>query len=188
MSKLTSAFIAVLFLASCSHIVSTNYPGKPLNEFPKSWVGTYDVRFPSFLQFFLAGADSTESTVEIGTSNIVWTAGPTVSRYTTADSLKFTELNGNRYICLHNSHNQYTILKVKETPTGLELFGLTANKEVSTEDLAPFFKKVEDLEAGDLDNETGIKLYQVTMDDKKLDKYYSSKIPAKEPIVLKRKK
>jgi hypothetical protein len=188
MSKLTAAFIAVLFFASCSHLVSTNYPGKPLNEFPKSWKGTYDVKFPSFLQFFLAGGDSTESIVEIGTSNIIWTAGPTVSRYSTADSLKFTELNGNRYICLHNSHNQYTILRVKETSTGLELFGLTAENDVSAKELEPFFKKVEKLEAGDEDDETGIKLYEVTIDDKKIDKYFASKIPSKDPIVLKRKK
>jgi len=188
MSKLTAAFIAALFLASCSHLVSTNYPGKPLNELPKSWSGTYNVTFPSFLQFFLAGADSTQSTVEIGKSNIVWTAGPTVSRYTTADSLKFTELNGNYYICLHNSHDQYTVLRVKETSTGLELFGLTADDDVQAKELEPFFKKVEKLEAGDEDEETGINLYEVTIDDKKIDKYFTSKIPSKDPIVLKRKK
>ena len=186
MSKLLLAIIAILTLASCTHVIATNYPGQAKTELPSSWKGTYSGKLPGYLQMFGGGADSSNSEIVIGHNFIIWTTPTSVSHYSTADSLKFSELNGHRYISLHNSHDQYTVFRVKQTKTGLELFGLTIDDDIEKEKLEPYFKKVE-LATSD-DEETGIKLFQVTIDDKKLDSYYSSGLPSKEPMILTRKK
>lgn len=188
MTKLLASLLISLIFISCTHIISSNFPGKEQKQLPASWVGKYDAKLPSFLQFFFSGS-SQKLKVEITRNGLVWgTEDSTVSTYTTSDSLRFSETGGHKYISLHNSHNQYTVFRVKETAKGLELYGMSADEDIEQEQLIPYFKNV-DLKVSDEDSvDTGIKLYEVEIDDSKLNSFFSSKIPAKDPIVLTRKK
>jgi hypothetical protein len=179
-------FILTILFVSCSHIVATNYPGEAKDKLPESWKGQYSIEFPSYLAMMMESADTKQSKVHIMSTMIRWTQDGVHSTYSTSDSLKFSELNGNFYISLGNSHNQYSVFKVVKVDDGFDLFGLTAADDVKEDKLSPYFKDIKELETNDENDETGINLYQVTIIDKKLDSYYESGIPSTEPIKLRK--
>ena len=169
-------FLSLLLLASCTHIVATNFPGKPKGQIPEKWAGTYNIKFPGFLSM----VDPTEksSTVTITRDMIEWNDSGKVSKYSLKDSLRLTTLGKDFYISMHNSHGQYTVFKVKEVEDGLNLYGLTAESEIEGDELKPFFKDVREHQLDSGNNDAGIRLYEVTIDDSKLDAYFESDIPA----------
>lgn len=176
----------VVILASCTHIVAKNYPGVKQDKLPPSWAGTYTLKFPSFLGMLMETANDT-STVIIDRDKITWITEKEANVYSLSDSLRYTLLGKDAFICLHNSHDQYTIFKVKKSEEGLDLFGLTADDGVEIEKLKPYFNNITEPLEEDDEEDMGIKLYEVNIDDKKLEAYYQSGIPSSDPIKLIRK-
>lgn len=183
MKKTLPAFVVALLLASCTHIISSNFPGTPRDKMPASWSGSYSMTLPGFLSM----ADpSSNSTVTITRDRLEWKQSDKVIVYSLSDSLRYTVVGKNAYISLHNSHDQYTVMMVKEVKEGLDLFSMTAEDELEADQLKPFFKDVREHQLDSGNNNTGIKLYEVTIDDARLDDYFKSGIPGSSPIKLRR--
>jgi|GEM_PF-4906143 len=185
MKRIAFTLVISTLLFSCTHIVTSNYPGKEKSTLPKVWKGEYTIEYPAFLEMFM-GNDKKVNKAKITSKGIEWVISGESSVYTTSDSLKYSQLNGENYLSLHNSHGQYTVFKVKAVSNGLDLYGLTTEAEIEKDKLENYFKKVEQLEVGDENDETGIRLFQVELDDEKLDAFFKSELASKEPIKLRR--
>lgn len=183
--KIALYFTGVLILLnSCTIVTSTNAPGKPEKLFPKSMIGSYELIYPESFQGMMEGAEM-KTTVEIKSDEFILNSGEGDSHMKINDSISINKLGKQYYLCMGKAP-VLNVFKVIKKGKDLELHGMNAKAEVTAEQLKPFFSQVT--ENSDLDEATGeiTKSYAVTIDDKKLDKYYKSDIIHVEPFTLKR--
>lgn len=81
----------------------------------------------------------------------------------------------------------FTVFKVAYSGKDILLYPMYANQGTTKEQLEPYFSNVEEVIPEVVEGEEpGDVSYSVTIDDKKLDAYFKSDIPLKDPYRLKR--
>jgi hypothetical protein len=182
MKSIFTLFVSMLLLTACTIITATNSPGKELSKIPAFMHGKYEMVFPSSINDF---AGDQRTLLEIKEDGINMDTPEGSSFIALNDSLSVSKL-GKEYFLNFGKTPTLSVMKVIKTGTGLELQGINAKEGVKEEQLKPYFSKVEVV--SELDEESGEinESYHVTIDDKKLKKYFKSDIIYKEPFILKR--
>jgi hypothetical protein len=176
------AFIVSLLFSACTLVNSTNIPGKEVKEFPAFMQGKYELQYPASMQTYM---EDYKTLAEIRSNGIAIVNEGEESFIPLEDSLSISKL-GKEYFISMGATPALNVFKVVKKGNNLELYGLNAKDGTTAEQLKAYFSHVElltdlDAESGEI-NET----IQVTIDEKKLKKYYKSDLVLGEPFMLKR--
>lgn len=175
----------LLFSASCTSVSSKNLPGKKAASFPKKMIGEFEVVYPEDFAALLGGEDA--KTYVTFTKNVMTfknIEGETSTNL--GDSLYVTSIGKTFYLSMGEAPN-FTLFKVAYSGKDILLYPLYANQGTTKEQLDPYFSDVEEILPEIVEGEEpGDISYSVTIDDKKLDAYFKSDIPLKDPYRLKR--
>lgn len=177
-------FFLVLFatMASCTMITSKNLPGKSKSSFPKEMQGTYNFVYPETYASMMEG---TQMEVVISESRLDMINTQGTSSMVLNDSIYLSTIKKDTYLSIGKAP-ALTVFKLVKVSTGYELYSMFTDGTASVEDLKPFFKDITAKQM-DSEDESSDMVYEVTIDDKKLNKYFNSKYPSKEPFKLIRK-
>ncbi|MES2557081.1 MAG: hypothetical protein V4604_13075 [Bacteroidota bacterium] len=180
---LTIGALALISFASCTIVTSTNIPGETATKFPKNLSGKYILEYPEELSMLAVEGSDTYITFKGDEMIIDNTDGQTIAKL--GDSLFFSTIGKQQYLSFGVSP-QINVFKVVKKGKDLQLFSMCGDV-TSSSDLTGFFSDVKEV-AGEVDEngEAGPSSYEVTIDDKKLDGYFKSSIPMKEPFLLKK--
>jgi hypothetical protein len=170
--------MALLLFASCTMILSTNYPGSSEKSMPDEWLGRYEVNSPSLFPEKKDSAKTEKKYASIENNRISWTTNDENKIYTLGDSLSYSTYDQNRYISFLMPQGLYAVFKVIKNGATLELYSMSSEEEPKKTELNKYFDKVEKK------SEDGDDYYKVTIIDKKLDAFFKSPVPSKEPIKL----
>lgn len=177
------AFAGILAtaMASCTVITSTNVPGKKETKIPKSLLGKYRLEYPGDLASLTEG---NETTVTFESDRVIVENAEGSSESILGDSLYYSTIKKQGYLSLGKEPN-VSVFRVVKSGRDIHLFTLCASDYVSASDLQQYFLKVEEIpgEMSD-EGEPGTPSFVVTIDDQKLDAYYKSGIPMKDPFKL----
>src|SRR5574343_417490 len=163
-------FFIVLFLlsTSCTSVSSKNLPGKKAQSFPKKMIGEFEVVYPEDFAALLGGEDAK--------TYVTFTKNEMILKNIEGETS--TNLGEAPY---------FTVFKVAYSGKDILLYPLYANEGTTKEQLEPYFSNVEEVLPEIVEGEEpGDISYSVTIDDKKLDAYFKSDIPLKDPYRLKR--
>lgn len=176
--------IAAFMLGSCTIVTSTNLPGKNLSQVPKKMRGTYELQLPEDMSSMMG---ENKLIVTLEANQMITDDGTEKSSTKLGDSLYFSSIKKDIYMSLGATPN-LTVYKVVRKGKDLELYSLFGNENVTSQDLAAHFSKVEEV-PGEIDEngEVGPSTYSVTIDDSKLAGYFKSGLSMKDPYILKRK-
>lgn len=169
---------------SCTVVTSTNAPGKKQDKMPKGMIGRYELEYPGDLASLMEGAGKTY--IEIKSDRLVIESQGEMTESLLNDSLYFSAIGKQQYLCLGKEPN-LSVFKVVKDKKDFLLYTMCANDYVDQASLSPYFTKVQEIPGEiDEDGQQGDPSFVVTIDDKKLDSYFKSDIPSKEPFRLKR--
>lgn len=175
-----------LFTSSCTSVTSTNLPGKKAASFPKKMIGEFEFVYPEDFAALFGDEDAkTYVTLTKNAMTIKNAEGETTTNL--GDSLYVTSIGKSLYLSMGEEPN-FTVFKVAYSGKDILLYPLFAGEETSLQELEPYFSSVTETPSY-LDEDTGEAgppSYSVTIDDKKLDSYFKSTIPIKDPFRLKR--
>ena len=179
---------AALMLGSCTPITSKNQPGVNQAKFPKSMIGKFDLYYPEGLSPDgepVGKVIITENTMTMTTEN-----ENTVTPL--GDSLFLSTIGKNYYLCM-GAAPSFSVFKVVMGKKELQFYTMSSEDFISKEDLEAYFKDVEEIttvnESEDENSEpTESVSYSVTIDDSKLEDFFNSSIPSKNPFILKKTK
>jgi hypothetical protein len=175
---LLSAVLTLVLFSSCTMILSTNFPGSAEKTLPKEWLGKYEVVLTSP---FPDKKDSTKPEKEfatIGATRITWQSNDGNKIYSLDDSLRYSVYDKTSYISLLMPQGLYAVFKVVKNGAALELYAMSSDEEPKKADLNKYFDKIEKK------SDQGDEYYKVTIIEKKLDAFFKSSIPSKEPTRL----
>lgn len=172
-------------LTSCTIVTTTNLPGKTQKTFPKAMVGTFELKYPSSMEGMMEGSGTT-TTVSITKTEIQVTTGTETSKMTINDSIFYSTIGKQGYLSLGTAPN-YTVIKVVKKGNEFELYTMNATSPIAKNDLLPFFKEVTEETTTDENGETNTS-FNVTIDDAKLNDYFSSNLVDKDVYRLVKKK
>ena len=170
--------LALLLFASCTQVLSTNYPGKSEKSLPKEWQGNYEVVFTSPFPDKKDSSKPEREFARIESDRITWTGRDASKVYSLNDSLRYSVYDHNGYISLLMPEGLYAVFKVTHIGDTLALASMSTDEEPKKADLVKYFKDVEKKSS------QGDDYYQVTIIEKKLDTYFKSSIPSKDPLKL----
>lgn len=114
--------LALLFFASCTQVLSTNYPGKSEKSLPKEWLGSYEVVFTSPFPDKKDSSKPEREFARIESDRITWTGRDASKVYSLNDSLRYSVYDHNGYISLLMSEGLYAVFKVTHIGDTLALF------------------------------------------------------------------
>jgi hypothetical protein len=177
------AFAGVLAAAmtSCTVVTSTNVPGKKETKIPKNMLGKYKLEYPGDLAGLTEG---NETMVTFKSDRVIVENAEGSSESILGDSLYYSTIKKQGYLSLGKEPN-LSVFRVVKSGKDIHLFSLCATDYISAADLQQYFSSVEEIpgEVSD-EGEPGTPSFVVTIDDQKLDKYYKSEIPMKDPFKL----
>lgn len=178
-SILISGLIISLY-SSCTMILSTNVPGKQEKTLPKEWLGKYEVVSATHFSDKRDSVPSEKEYAIIESTRITYKGTDETKIFSLDDSLKYSVIYGqSRYLSLLMPQGLYAIFKVVKNADTLVLYSLSSdNEEIKKADLTKYFQDVEKIKRQDDE------YYRVSIVEKKLDPYFKSPIPSKEPIKL----
>jgi hypothetical protein len=178
------AGLAIVAFTSCTVVTSTNAPGKKQNKMPKGMIGRYELEYPGDLASIMEGAGKTY--VEIKSDRLVIESEGEQNESLLNDSLYFSTIGKQQYLCL-GKEPSLSVFKVVKDKKDLLLYTMCASDYIDQSRLSPYFSNVQEVPGEiDEDGQPGDPSFVVTIDDKKLDSYFKSDIPSKEPFRLKR--
>lgn len=182
MKKFLYCCLILLSAASCTSITAVNQPGKPENEFPEFMRGEFDLIFPETMSDMMEGVDSTMGAMKIRiTSNTFVTITDKGSNINLInDSTSVCKVKNDVYLCM-GREPEFIIFKVEDKKSEINLYPMFIMGETTVSDLKKYFKEVKQ-DPEDVNN------YIVTINPKKLKKYFDGPLPYKDPFVLKRTK
>ncbi|MDH4473507.1 MAG: hypothetical protein QE487_12940 [Fluviicola sp.] len=181
----TIGALVLIALASCTIVTTTNIPGKTATKFPKNLNGKYVLEYPEALSMLAVEGADTHITFK-GNEMIIDNAeGQTVAKL--GDSLFFSTIGKQQYLSFGVSP-QINVFKLVKTGSDIQLFSMCGDV-TSSDDLNSFFSNVKEIPGeADENGEVGASSYEVTIEDDKLDDYFNSSVPMKEPFLLKKVK
>ena len=179
-------FIGLFLLStSCTSVSSKNLPGKKAESFPKKMIGEFEVVYPEDFAALLGGEDA-KTYVSFTKNAMIFKNIEGETSTNLGDSLYVTSIGKTFYLSMGEAPN-FTIFKVAYSGKDILLYPLYANEGTTKEQLDPYFSDVEEILPEIVEGEEpGDISYSVTIDDKKLDSYFKSDIPLKDPYRLKR--
>lgn len=176
---------ASMMLFSCTVITSTNSPGKEQSKIPTFMQGKYELIYP---ESFGSIMGEQKVFIEIKENGLSIDDPEKATFIALNDSLSISKWK-KEYFLNFGEKPELSVYKVVKTNEGLELIGLNAVSNTTEEQLKPYFATVKQVVHKDEDtgeSEEADVTFNVTIDAKKLKKYYSSDLISKETIGLKR--
>jgi hypothetical protein len=181
MKQIVYSFCILISLSACTIVTTSNLPGKAAKTFPKHLLGKFELKYPSSMDGMMEGAGvSTELTFT--KTEIQVKTGEEITKMTLNDSVFYSTIGKQGYISLGSAPN-YTVIKVVKNGKDFDLFTMNATTAISKSDMEPFFKQVTEETTTDENGETNTS-FNVTIDDAKLEKYFSSEFVDKDPFKL----
>ena len=185
--KYTTFFIALLLLlnTACTGVTSTNLPEKKTTSFPKKMIGDFEVIYPEDFAALLGG-DEAKTYVSFTKNEMSFKNVEGETTTAIGDSLYVSTIGKTTYLSM-GEQPYFTVFKVAYSGKDILLYPMYANQGTTKEQLEPYFSNVEEVLPEVVEGEEpGDISYSVTIDDKKLDAYFKSDIPLKDPYRLKR--
>jgi len=179
--------LLVIILSSCTLITSTNVPGKIVAKTPKTFVGKYELQYPSDFASMMEGSgEKTYITLESDRMVVSNAEGDNTSML--GDSLFFSTIKKQTYLSM-GAPPSLIVFKVVKSGKDINLFPMFGTEAANATSMQPYFSKVTEVpgEPGE-DGEPGTPTYEVTIDDSKLENFFKSDIVMKDPFVLKKVK
>jgi hypothetical protein len=179
-------FAGLLLLnSSCTGVSSKNLPGTKVPSFPKKMIGEFEVVYPEDFAALLGGDDAktyvTFTKNEMSFKNVEGETNTAIG-----DSLYVSTIGKTTYISM-GEQPYFTVFKIAYSGKDILLYPMYANQGTTKEQLEPYFSNVEEVLPEVVEGEEpGDISYSVTIDNKKLDAYFKSDIPLKDPYRLKR--
>lgn len=181
----TIGALVLISFASCTIVTTTNVPGKTASKFPKNLNGNYILQYPEALSMLAVEGVDTYVTIKGSELTVDNAEGPTVTKL--GDSLFFSTIGKQQYLSF-GVDPQINVFKLVKKGSDIQLFSICGDV-TSSDDLTSFFSNVKEIPGeADENGEVGASSYEVTIDDAKLDDYFKSSIPMKEPFLLKKVK
>jgi hypothetical protein len=180
---LTLGFVA-LNLISCTVITATNVPGRKNESFPKDIIGNYEVEFPKDFTAIMEGEEGNKMYITFKSNGIIIKDKEGETETTLGDSLFFSMIGTNYYLSF-GGEPELSIFKLVKKGKTILLYPMYAREDVTEEELLQFFTNaVSTSEPSDDSAGMSTSSYSVTIDESKLDAYFKSDIPLKEPYKL----
>lgn len=172
---------AAIALVSCTFVTSTNLPGKKAEKIPKNLIGKYMLEYPDALA---ALAGETSTIVTLKADRIIVENMDGTSETMLGDSLYYSQIGEQGYITLGEAPD-FNVFKVVKSGKDIHLYSMCSENYSAITDFQQYFSHIREIpgepdEYGDATPSS----YAVTIDDKKLDDYYKSDIPMKDPFKL----
>jgi hypothetical protein len=175
-----------LALTSCTVVTATNLPGKTSAKIPKNICGTYGLEYPGDLAA-LAGEGDDQTVVTLKSDRVLIQNTDGTTETMLGDSLFYSTIGKQGYLSLGAAPN-LSVFKVVKSGKDVHLYSLCSEEYVTGDDLGKHFAKVEEIPGEPTESgEAGTPSFLVTIDDKKLDSYFKSTIPMKDPFKLVRR-
>jgi len=171
-------------MTSCTPVTSTNLPGKKLDAIPKNMRGKYELVYPGEIGAMMGDSDA-KTIVTLTADEMIFNGvdGESVSKLN--DSLFITKVGKQIYLSM-GAAPEFNVCKVVKNGSTFEFYPMYSAEYITAEALAPYFSNVEEV-IGEPDEETGepgMSSFRVTIDEKKLDSYFKSEYPSKDPFKL----
>ena len=178
---------AALMFGSCTPITSKNQPGVNQTKFPKSMIGKFDLYYPDGL----SPDGGSVGTVIISENSMTMTTESENSVTPLGDSLFLSTIGKNYYLCM-GAAPSFSVFKVVVGKKELKFYTMSSEEFITKEDLQKYFSDVEEITTVDESEDDSSEpvesvSYSVTIDDSKLEDFFSSSIPSKNPFILKKK-
>lgn len=177
--------LLTILMTSCTVVTTTNVPGKKGAKFPKNMLGKYLLEYPGSLAALTEG-EGAQTYVTFKSKSMIITNSDGDTETQLGDSLFISSIGKQLYISLGAEPN-ISVFRIEKSGKNILLYSMCTENYITTADLNPFFSKVEEV-AGEPDEngEAGASSFVVTIDDSKLDEYYKSGLPMKDPFTLKK--
>ncbi|MEY3236090.1 MAG: hypothetical protein RI883_191 [Bacteroidota bacterium] len=180
--------LITLSLISCTVITATNVPGRKNNSFPKDLIGNYEVGFPEDFAAIMEGEEGSKMYITFKSNSIIIKDKEGETETALEDSLYFSMIGTNYYLSF-GGEPELSIFKLVKSKKSILLYPMYAREDVTQEELSQFFTSVVSTsESSDDSAGMSTSSYSVTIDESKLDAYFKSDIPLKEPYKLIKKK
>jgi hypothetical protein len=186
--KYSTFFIALLLLlnTACTGVTSTNLPGKKTTSFPKKMIGEFEVIYPEDFAALIGDSEDAKTYVTFTKNVMTFKNIDGETSTDLGDSLYVSVIGKTTYLSM-GEQPSFTIFKVGYSGKDILLYPMYANQGTTKEQLQPYFADVQEIMPEYVEGEEpGDVSFSVTIDDKKLDSYFKSDIPLKEPYRLKR--
>lgn len=179
--------ITTLFIASCTVITSRNQPGNNQTNFPKEMRGTYDFFYP---EGFGMGSESLGKVI-ISKTEMKMDIDDKITVSSLGDSLFLSKIGAHYYLCM-GAKPEFSVFQVEIGKKELKFYSMASEIFVDKENLQNYFSDVEEdiTYSEDEEGQDSIptSTFLVTINDSKLENYFKSEIPSKDPFILKKSK
>lgn len=186
--KILALGFLLINIFSCTVVTVTNVPGRKNNSFPKDIIGNYAVEFPKDFAAITEGEDGNKMYITFNTNSIVIKDKEGETTTNLGDSLYFSMIGTNYYLSF-GGEPELSIFKLVKNKKSILLYPMYAREDVTEEELSHYFTSVVSTSEAS-DDSVGISTssFSATIDESKLEAYFMSDIPLKEPYKLIKKK
>jgi len=186
--KILALGFLLINIFSCTVVTVTNVPGRKNNSFPKDIIGNYEVEFPKDFAAIMEGEEGNKMYITFNTNSIVIKDKEGETTTNLGDSLYFSMIGTNYYLSF-GGEPELSIFKLVKNKQSILLYPMYAREDVTEEELSHYFTSiVSTSEASDDSVGMSTSSFSVTIDESKLEAYFMSDIPLKEPYKLIKKK
>jgi|GEM_PF-1193286 len=186
--KILALGFLLINIFSCTVVTVTNVPGRKNNSFPKDIIGNYEVEFPKDFAAIMEGEEGNKMYITFNTNSIVIKDKEGETTTNLGDSLYFSMIGTNYYLSF-GGEPELSIFKLVKNKKSILLYPMYAREDVTEEELSHYFTSVVSTsEASDDSVGMSTSSFSVTIDESKLEAYFMSDIPLKEPYKLIKKK
>ncbi len=175
-------------LISCTVVTATKVPGRKNDAFPKEIIGNYEVVFPKDLAPIMEGEEGNKMYIIFKTGGIIIKDKEGETETILGDSLYYSMI-GTSYYLSFGGEPELSIFKFVKKGKTILLYPMYAKEDVTETELSQFFTDVVSTSEPSNDSAgMSTSSYSVTIDESKLEAYFKSDIPLKEPYKLVRMK
>lgn len=186
--KILALGFLLINIFSCTVVTVTNVPGRKNNSFPKDIIGNYEVEFPKDFAAIMEGEEGNKMYITFNTNSIVIKDKEGETTTNLGDSLYFSMIGTNYYLSF-GGEPELSIFKLVKNKKSILLYPMYAREDVTEEELSHYFTSVVSTsEASDDSVGMSTSSFSATIDESKLEAYFMSDIPLKEPYKLIKKK
>lgn len=174
----------LILISACTIINADKIPGKQIDKFNKKMLGTYELVLGE--DFAGIMPEDQKVIIEIKSNSIVTTSPdqPGETAYL-GDSLFYSVYEKQQFLSILGE-SSYQVFKINKSGKNLSLQAIYANSSASKEDLVPYFKSVETVTSTDEEGVESTSMFNVVLDESKIDAFLKSDFSYKDPFFLKR--